>query len=124
MTINSSKYPKTSVIQVFWYFEYRAVSRKILWAGMVIALSAESACVAVDVVELKIVVFRPLDGATFVSLYTLVLTILMGYPVHERILSQCVVEIRPQASHWKRDGQTERGWNLMSVVGPFVCLKE
>ena len=40
---------------------------------MVIALSAESACVAVDVVELKIVVFRPLDGATFVSLYTLIL---------------------------------------------------
>ena len=33
---------------------------------MVIALSAESACVAVDVVELKIVVPGPLDGGTFV----------------------------------------------------------
>ena len=56
-------------------FEYRAVGGKFIRAGMVIALSAESACVAVDVVELKIVVFRPLDGATFVSLYTLGLVI-------------------------------------------------
>ena len=38
---------------------------------MKIALSAVATGVAVDVVELKIVVFRPLDGATFVSLYTL-----------------------------------------------------
>ena len=39
---------------------------------MMLALSTKATGLAVALVELKIVVFRPLDGATFVFLYTLV----------------------------------------------------
>ena len=51
-------------------FENRAVGGRIVWELMEDALSPKATSAAVDLGELKIVVFRPLDGATFVFLYT------------------------------------------------------
>ena len=54
-------------------FEYRAVGGRFIWELMEDALSPKATSAAVDLGELKIVVFRPLDGATFVFLYTVTL---------------------------------------------------
>ena len=47
-------------------FENRAVGGRIVWELMEDALSPKATSAAVDLGELKIVVFRPLDGGTFV----------------------------------------------------------